>query len=554
MPRKLRGHLRRIAPTLALAAALAVPAGAQAAPNIVLVLTDDQRWDTLSVMPTVQQELVGRGVTFANAFAVDPLCCPSRASLLTGNYPHTTGVWWNGGRRGGWNAFRDDEASTLAVWLKAGGYRTAFLGKYLNSYSSTSVPPGWDRWYSFVPSNVANFIDFWVNVDGVILPSPPGEYSTDALAAEAVRFVQSSPDPFFLLLAPYAPHGPATPASRHAGEFAGEPPWRPPSYGEPDASDKPAYVRARPEPDEVSREFHDGFRRNQLRSLLAVDEAVDEVLETLERSGRLANTIVVFTSDNGLGWGEHRWFWKQAPYEESIRVPLVMRYDRLGLGQREERRLAANVDLAPTLAELAGVPTPPTEGRSLVPLLTGSSAPWRTELLLEHLRGRPSPNVPSYCALRGENRIYVQYGTGEEELYDLAADPYEQANKARDPSMRSTIVDYRRRVRAACRPGPPGFRARPACTASGTKRANRLVGTEHFDHICARGGNDVVFAREERDVVVAGRGRDRVYAGPGDDRVLAADGQRDRISCGGGVDKIWADARDLVAADCEIQN
>ncbi|MEX2102706.1 MAG: sulfatase-like hydrolase/transferase, partial [Gaiellaceae bacterium] len=130
----------RKALALAIVTVLAGAPTPPAAPNIVLVLTDDQRWDTLGVMPTVQQELVNRGVTFANAFAVDPLCCPSRASLLTGNYPHTTGVWWNGGRRGGWNAFRDDEASTLAVWLKAGGYRTAFLGKYLNSYDSTIVP------------------------------------------------------------------------------------------------------------------------------------------------------------------------------------------------------------------------------------------------------------------------------------------------------------------------------------------------------------------------------------------------------------------------------
>jgi len=544
----------RKALALASVTVLTGAASAQAAPNIVLVLTDDQRWDTLGVMPTVQRELVRRGVTFANTFAVDPLCCPSRASLLTGNYPHTTGVWWNGGRRGGWNAFRDDEASTLAVWLKAGGYRTAFLGKYLNSYDSTIVPPGWDRWYSFVPSNVANYADFWVNVDGVILPALPGEYSTDALASEAVRFVESSPDPFFLLLAPYAPHAPATPAPRHTGALADDPPWRPPSYGEPDVSDKPAYVRARPEPEPVTQEWRDNFRRNQLRSLLAVDEAVDDVLETLERSGRLADTVVVFTSDNGLGWGEHRWFWKQAPYEESIRIPLVVRYDRLGLSQRVESRLAANVDLAPTLAELAGVPAPPTEGSSLVPLLTGAETIWRQELLLEHLRGRPSPNVPSYCALRGENGIYVQYGTGEEELYDLAADPYQLENKASDPGFRSTIVDYRRRIRTACRPGPPGLRLRAACTASGTKRANRLFGTAHFDHICARGGNDVVFARGERDVVVAGRGRDRVYAGAGDDRVFAKDGQRDRISCGEGLDEVWADPRDLVAPDCEVQH
>jgi arylsulfatase A-like enzyme len=537
---------------LASATALIGAASAQAAPNIVLVLTDDQRWDTLGVMPTVQEELVNRGVTFANAFAVDPLCCPSRASLLTGNYPHTTGVWWNGGRLGGWNAFRDDEASTLAVWLRAGGYRTGFLGKYLNSYNSTIVPPGWDRWYSFVPSNVANYVNHWVNVDGIVLPALPGEYSTDALAAEAVRFVESSPDPFFLLLAPYAPHAPATPAPRHRSALADESPWRPPSYGEPDVSDKPGYVRARPEAEAGAQEWRDDFRRDQLRSLIAVDEAVGEVLSTLERGGRLADTVVVFTSDNGLGWGEHRWFWKQAPYEESIRIPLVVRYDRLGLNQRVESRLAANVDLAPTLAELAGVPAPPMEGRSLVPLLTGAATFWRQELLLEHLRGRPSPNVPSYCALRGESGIYVQYGTGEEELYDLAADPYQLENKARDPAMRSAIVDYRRRVRAVCRPGPPGFRHRPACTSTGTRRANRLVGTEHFDHICARGGNDVVFAREERDVVVAGRGRDRVYAGAGDDRVLAKDGQRDWISCGDGMDEVWADARDRVGADCEI--
>jgi N-acetylglucosamine-6-sulfatase len=530
---------------------LVAAGSAHAAPNIVLVLTDDQRWDTLGAMPTVERELVRRGVTFANAFAVDPLCCPSRASILTGNYPHTTGVWSNGGRRGGWQAFRNEERSTLAVWLQRAGYTTAFLGKYVNSYASTVVPQGWNRWFAFVPSNVPNFVDYELNVDGTIVPSQPGEYSTDVLAAEAVRFIETTPEPFFLLLAPYAPHGPATPAPRHADAFSDVPPWRPPSHAEADVSDKPAYIRARPLPDPAVQAGRDAFRIDQLRSLLAVDDAVANVLGALARGGRLANTVIAYTSDNGHAWGEHRHFAKQAPHEESIRVPLVVRYDALGTGPRTRTEIAANVDLAPTFAELAGAAAPPTEGRSLVPLLGGARAGWRNALLLEHLRGSPSRGVPTYCALRRPTAVYVQYGTGEEELYDLTQDPYQLENRARRPEFRRAIVDYRRRLIRACRPGPPGFRPLPACTKSGTRHANLLLGTQYFDRICAHAGDDYIAARGEHDVVRAGSGRDRILAGAGNDRIFAADRFRDRVACGAGTDSALVDRRDVVSG-CEL--
>jgi arylsulfatase A-like enzyme len=180
------------------------------------------------------------------------------------------------------------------------------------------------------------------------------------------------------------------------------------------------------------------------------------VLDALDAAGRLENTLIVFTSDNGIQHGEHRWTKKEAPYEEAIRVPLVMRWDAAGwhVGAQMPGTFALNIDFAPTIADAAGVPHPPTDGRSLLPVLAGDPS-WRSDFLVEHLEG--TNPVPTYCAVRSERWMYVRYTTGEEELYDLRADPYELENLAADPADRQVLADRRERLRELCSPVPPGY-------------------------------------------------------------------------------------------------
>lgn len=553
---------------LATGALLALaPAGHAAPPNVVIVLTDDQRWDTLSAMPTVQSELVAKGVTFSNAFVVNPLCCPSRASILTGKYSHSTKVYTNGGFR------LFDDSSTLATWLRKAGYRTGFFGKYLNSYAGTYVPRGWSRWVAFTPSNVDNYLGYRLNVDGSLVPrgSLPGDYSTDVLAAEAESFIrEDATGPFFALFAPYSPHNPATPAPRHARAFPGLQPWRPASYNEPNVSDKPAWVRDQQQLSPESQTSLDGFRARQLRSLLSVDDAVGRLLDVLAETGRLEDTLVILMSDNGLLWGEHRLTGKQAPYEESIRVPLVVRFDRLATGTRTETRQALNVDVAPTVAALAGVAAPGAEGRSLVPLLQNRSVDWRGEFLVESLRSGPNADVPTYCAVRGRRYAYVAYGTREEELYDLAVDPRQLDNRTADPALSAILGQFRRHLLRLCNPRPRGLVLNWVCTETGTAGDDVVLGTQGLDSLCGRGGRDVLRGRggndrlwgnRDRDVLAGGSGSDildpgpsidRVFGDDGADRLLLRDGVADIVSCGPGRDVVFADRRDKVAKDCEV--
>lgn len=425
-------------------------------------------------MPTVQRELVGRGVSFDNFFVVNPLCCPSRVSILTGGYSHSTGVYLNTGPRG-LPAFREE--STLATWLDDAGYETGFVGKYLNGYARTDVPPGWDRWIAFtgtlkkgVPPN---YFGYELSVDGELQAHgfAPEDYSTDVLGRRAAEFVRETDGPFLLVFAPFAPHPgpteeeqatiPATPAPRHADAFADLKPWRPPSFDEQDLSDKPAWLRSIAPLGDAEAEAIDGLRRSQLSSLLAVDDAVGSILGALRETGRLRNTLVLYTADNGQSWGEHRWRGKGLPYEEDIRVPLILRYDRLGTERRSLDRLALNIDLAPTIAELTGVQTPKLDGSSLLPLLTETAPPWREDFLVEHYGAPPAPAVPSYCAVRSETHTYVAYATGEEELYNLVDDPFQLENLAGKPEFRDALEGMRARVRELCRPLPPRFGALP---------------------------------------------------------------------------------------------
>lgn len=426
-------------------------------PNVVVIVTDDQRWDSLGVMPIVQRELVGRGVTFTNAFVSNPLCCPSRASILTGDYSHTTGVYRQIPPFGRFEAFHDDP--TLATWLDGAGYDTALVGKYIDGYQHAGltgyVPPGWDRWVGFIH---AGYQDYQLSIDGAVraFGEAPGEYSTDVLAGEAVRFIRGAQGPLFLYFAPEAPHAPATPAVQDRLAFTGSPVPMAPSFDEADVSDKPAYVRHLPRLSAARRAEVVAFARDQDRTLLAVDRAVGQIVEALRATGRLQDTLIVFTSDNGISYGEHRWTKKEVPYEESIRVPMVVRFDPAGV-TKTDTHIVANIDIAPTVAALAGVATPPVDGRSILPLLgpLGSDPPWRQDLLLEHMEG--TNPVPTYCGVRAVHTVYVRYATGEEELYDLVADPFELSNLAGDPSAAGLLSSMRARLDVLCDPPPPGF-------------------------------------------------------------------------------------------------
>lgn len=435
-------------------------------PNIVLVVTDDQRWDSLWAMPTVQSELVARGVQFENAMVTNAWCCPSRASILTGQYSHSSGVYTNGGRHGGFGAFRDQ--STLATWLRGAGYRTGLFGKYFNGYGGTYIPPGWDDFAAFgaygTKNNGGAYFNYELNVNGVLrrFGSAEKDYSTDVLASMAREFIETTggEQPFFLLFAPFAPHGPATPAPRHSHAFTGALFEPPPSFNEVDVSDKPWFIQNL----SLQSGGTSAYSRPLVkagRSLLAVDEAIASFVQSLESSGRLSNTVVVLTSDNGFSRGEHRWQGKETAYEETIRVPLVVRYDALGAAPRSDESLVLNIDIAPTLAELAGVPAPDADGSSFRSLLTAAGSPWRSDFLIEHLQGSVKDPVPTYCVVRSARHKYVSYATGEQEFYDLAADPYELANGASLATNAETIAALRSRLGVLCDPPPPGFSTTP---------------------------------------------------------------------------------------------
>jgi N-acetylglucosamine-6-sulfatase len=569
---EVRGGVHRLLALLIVGVAVLSAAsgvGAAARPNIVFVLTDDQRFDTLGTMPTVQRELVGRGVTFTNAFVVNALCCPSRASILTGRYSHSTNVYGNSGQYGGFGSFRD--RSTVGTWLRSAGYRTGYVGKYLNGYGRSYVPPGWDRWVAFTR---VGYERYELNVDGSrrrYRPGNPAHYSTDVLTRHATRFIRNARKPFLLIYAPFAPHSPAVAALRHADAFADTAPWRPPNYNEQDVSDKPTWIRQIPpwsHDDELSADL---FRRHQLQTLLAVDDGVKALLAELRRRRILRDTIVVFMSDNGYSWGAHRIEGKGVPYDESIRVPLVIRYDRLFRGSRIETRTALNIDLAPTFAAAARAKPARVDGQSLLGIVGGSAAPGRDDFLVEHLRGAPYPAMPTYCGIRSSTWKYIFYGTGEDELYDLTADPYELKSRAADPAYRSQVVAMRARLDTLCTPTPPDFSRSWLCMVAAGPLGGPLTGTNLADFICGGPGADSVAALDGNDAVLAGAGNDTVdggagddelrggsgsdsiFGGSGDDRIFAQDLLPDQLECGQGYDIVVADPVDTVAVDCELR-
>jgi arylsulfatase A-like enzyme len=415
---------------------LAKQQAASVRPNVLLIVADDMRHDGLWVMPTIGQ-FADRGVTFNQAFATTPLCCPSRASILTGQYARNHGVRGNDPPLGGVQAFDDD--ATLATWVQSVGARTGLVGRYLNGYASRRIPPGWDYWFAIWPSSndVNLYYRYLANHNGQEenYGGSSEKYSTRVIGQRALAFLRGEDRrPFLLLVTPRAPHGPATPDVHDVGALKDLDLPRSPAFDEEDVGDKPTWIRETGRLGTADREAFDRLRQRQLESLLSLDRAIASIVDLLREDGRLDHTWIIFTSDNGLSLGEHRLdVGKSCPYEECVRVPLVIVPPGGLPTARTEDRLVANIDLAPTIAAIMGAePTLPQDGRSLVPMMLGHPIEWRDGVVLEQWGSASAGR--SFAGLRTLDRKYVRHENGEEELYDETADPYELQNLAADPA------------------------------------------------------------------------------------------------------------------------
>lgn len=407
-------------------------------PNIIFILTDDQPYETVQFMPTVRDVLIKNGVNFENGFVTTPLCCPSRSSILTGQYAHNHQVLTNRMPLGG--APKLNDKSTIATWLNDAGYITSYFGKYLNAYDEIKpygyVPPGWDDWAVLLDAEFYNY-NMSVNGDVKKYGETPEDFSADVITRGAVDFIETSKDePFFMFVGYYNPHSPYQWAARHDPQFrsssalqAGQ--YRSPCFMEADRGDKPQYLQ---ELNSISVEKIDITYKQILRSLLSVDDGVASILNALEKTGLSEKTIIVYLSDNGTTVGDHGFgITKNCPYESCLHVPFII-YAPWMFAPRSETRFAANIDLAPTFADLAGTSAPNSvNGVSLLPVLKNTpNILWRDDLLFEHwpTEDGVGSKIPEFYAVRNIDWKYVEYSTGEKELYSLKNDPYELQNIA----------------------------------------------------------------------------------------------------------------------------
>ena len=493
---------------------------AQQKPSFVVIQTDDETLDQLyaslnvggievQAMPYTQALIANRGITFNRYYVPYPLCCPSRVSLLTGRYSHNNNVRGNVPPNGGYTGFKARLAYShnLATWLQAGGYRTIHIGKFLNGYgdepfdSGTDVPPGWSAWHSVLRADTNHyFYGYTLNNNGVLegpygdpgswetreygerddfgcpnapLNGKPCFYETDIFDTIAYQELTStSPEqPFYLQLDYTAPHGdfrrPAgpEPATRHYNTFAGAPypHSRSQGFNEGNVNDKPRFIREAPYLSLNDIHTYRVYYQKALESLRSVDEGVKLIVDTLGSLHRLRNTYIIFTSDNGFFYGEHRLTGgKFLAYEPATHLPLLIRGPGIKPGT-STGELAANIDLAPTILELAKVEADKSlDGRSLVPFLRDPSLRSRRPILFESFvetadveangeppaqRPRPSTAGASragggatasivappkdYLGIRLGPYKYIEWPSGEKELYDITKDPYELNNIVR---------------------------------------------------------------------------------------------------------------------------
>jgi arylsulfatase A-like enzyme len=450
---------------------------------VVFVLTDDLSWNLVQYMPEVLA-MQKQGVTFANYFVTDSLCCPSRTSIFTGRYPHSTGVFTNSGKDGGYLAFlsHGNETMTFASALSAAGYRTGLLGKFLNGYFPIKHPPskGWTTWA--VAGDAYAEFHYRLNIDGQISEygDKPSDYLTDVVADLGARFVKPwDGRPFFLEIATFAPHSPQTPAPRDEGALPDIAIPHTPAYRAAPDPAAPKWLRGLPVLSEAEVATMEHNYRRRAQSVLAIDALVARVRAALSEAGQTDSTFFVFSSDNGYHMGEHDMKGgKQTAYDADIRVPLVVVGPGVPAGRTYDE-IVQNIDLCPTFEEIGGVPVPTSvEGRSLLPLIHGADVPeWRTLTLIEHRHtetdstdpdspAQRSGDPPSYEALRSARSLYVEYDDGEKEYHDREADPGEVVNTfaALPPEQQSSLAASLAAVKdcqdgASCwkaqRPAPP---------------------------------------------------------------------------------------------------
>jgi N-acetylglucosamine-6-sulfatase len=398
-------------------------------PNFLIIITDDQRYDTMEYMPNTQQLIFDQGVTFSSGYVTTPFCCPSRASILTGLYAHNHDVHVN-----------EDKLNlpTLVADLHKNGYYTGIVGKYLNSWKGEPLPE-FDYWVSFFGGTVPNYYDPNLNINGKW--EKKTGYITYLFKDYVIEFLKSASEqrkPFMLYFAPNAPHAPHTPLKEDKGLYTDLPPVSYPNYNEADTSDKPLSISSKPLMTEEDSLQIEKTRMRQIQTLVSLDRSIGEIMQKLEETGELDNTVVIFISDNGKHWGEHRLSSKSTAYEESVKVPFAMRYPALIPTAYIESRLASNIDIAPTIYELSETKAPAIiDGLSLTKLFT-PGAEWRKTLLLEAW-----PDRGHWTAIHTGQYIYIETDNDLSEFYDLKIDPFEMDNKINDPKYQDLILELK---------------------------------------------------------------------------------------------------------------
>jgi len=470
--------------------------GATTGANVVFILTDDMPSSELAGMPNVQSLITAQGTTFNQAYASFPLCCPSRATMLSGQYMHNHGVRGNFPPNGSWFKFRPHESNDLPVWLQGDGYYNVHIGKYMNGYSLVDgtfpVPQGWDEWYGKVSEDALYFDYNLVEKTGpsatpriTFYGDQAIDYQTDVFGHRAVDFVNDSAvsrQPFWLNLWFNSPHGPFNPAPRDLFRLAGSPLPRLPAFNEKDVRDKPRWLRKQIRKPLRKKQIRviEGERRRQQEQLLSVDQSVGELVQALQSKGILDETYIIFGSDNGFFRGEHRIAsGKYLPYDSAARVPLMIRGPGIPKGA-VSNELVWNGDIAQTINQIAsGAENPGVDGRTLLPyaenpalgstrpiLLEGDTGPGgpsaeaarasaaRARAARVHVAGRrgvkdleQEPNAiksrannidtaPAYRAIRTDRYEYTVYANGQTELYDMTRDPAQLRSLANDPRYR----------------------------------------------------------------------------------------------------------------------
>lgn len=463
-------------------------------PNIVFLLVDDMRLADLSRMPATQRLVGAAGTTFTQAYISFPLCCPSRATIYTGQYSHNNGVRGNAPPQGGFQSLTD-RGNVLAAWLQEAGYYTTHIGKYLNGYGARAPAepqPGWSEWRGSIDQSTYRMWGYTLLEDGkqvtygAPLVEDPALYQTDVYRDKAEDFIRrraASGQPFYLdvsFVAPHSENNGSRPggqtirsAPRHRGQLANAPLPKPTAYDEADVADKPGWLRKAPRLTTAQVTQITNAYRSRQEALLAVDEAVARLVAVLDETGQLANTYVVFMSDNGFFHGEHRIpTGKTLAYEPSTHVPLLIRGPGIPAGGRSAE-LVGNVDVAATFADIAdAAPRRQLDGRSFLPYAQTTTRRSTRPLLLETTAAAaggdldqdgaanqaPTPaggriRAPSYRAIRAGRYKYVEYADGAKELYDLGRDPQELSNRAGDKRYKAAqnVLTTRLRSLSVCR-------------------------------------------------------------------------------------------------------